>query len=151
MMNFILGGYLKGENINSILGEYVKVGNVLISTETVQKITLLDENSTNYALKGAIYGGTTGAIVGANTVDKKMLIEILWKDGQKSVAEVEPEIYQAIMVSACSTPPSDSVLKHATQLDIDKQIRQMEADTTAKCIMIVIIAVIICAIIIFGQ
>lgn len=114
-VNLIKSGAYSGYHILPVTinnREYacIKELNMPLTRSKVKSIEVLNGNTGNHAIQGAVIGGVAGAIVGSQISD--MLIKITWQNGSESVAEVRSGMY-SIMQSTLYLPEisSESVKK----------------------------------------
>lgn len=72
---------------------------ISLTKNNVDHIDVINSANTpvGNALKGAIVAGAVGALVASSTITE-ILVEIVWKDGQTSIARVSKEVFEAIIV-----------------------------------------------------
>ena len=104
-MDTIIGGAYKNKPLMpSLTGKIsVRVGlkeKVYLNSETVKSYKIVDEGKKGgigRAAGGALLAGPIGALIGATTgKKKKILIELEWKDGKKSLIECDELMMKAI-------------------------------------------------------
>lgn len=106
----VVGGDYKGKLVGtSFTGKQVwivnrkslfKADNIDISADTVDECNLINEGATNASgsfVKEALWG-TASAINSANA-KSQVLVEIVFKDGKKSLIQCSKKLYQLIQVA----------------------------------------------------
>ena len=110
--NKVIAGDYEGKMISSSFGKTrIMIGfsnNVIIDKWNVDSYEVIDETSRKSATSGAIRGalvgslfGGVGMIAGALSAKSKGVhtLAILFKDGKKSLIEVDDKIYKSIMTA----------------------------------------------------
>ncbi|MEK5479880.1 hypothetical protein NYE70_23565 [Paenibacillus sp. FSL R5-0407] len=93
-----------GQKVEMIAGLFKK--NVLVNKDTVESYELIDEeyqtsaaSAVGRGLVGGALLGPVGLLAGLSAKKKGMhRIVINWKDGKRSLAEVDDKVYKALMV-----------------------------------------------------
>ena len=109
-----------------------------IVKNTAERIEIINGTNTTAGdpLYGAIIGGATGAIVASSTV-YEALIEICWKDGQTSIAKVDKEMLEALMIGVRKVY-SEEQLERLTQSRIEKEKKDKEGNFNTTVWMLLI-------------
>lgn len=103
-VNTIISGLYEGATIKkSSTGKAAYIiangGYQYINQQNVANITTVNKESVNNVMDaslGSAVFGTGGAVIGMN--QKQILLEIHWKNGGKSLAKVDADINEAIVV-----------------------------------------------------
>lgn len=102
----IINGEYKGWGIRATLAGKVVVQRwskkVFMDATTIESYEIIDKTEGKASLgkavgMGAVFG-VAGALAGANSKkDAKTTVKINWKDGKKSIAELDPQTFSAFM------------------------------------------------------
>lgn len=109
MANKIVGGAYKNKALVQMFGKVCFANgfknNIYLNNATVKSYKVIQDGKQGGAGRvagGAILAGPIGALIGATTgKKKKILIELEWKDGQKSMIECDSNMLKAIATECC--------------------------------------------------
>ena len=122
---------------------YLKVFDKYITKHTVESVNILNSSQKvdgASAIKGAIIAGTVGAIIGSNPTEE-ILIEITWKDGGTSIAEVNQYVYKAIVAGMYTTLSEDDL--KTVKREYESKIASDAADRSSCSFWIWVVVIII--------
>lgn len=116
-MNKIIAGYWEGVSIQAdankqlaYVGECLEVA-TYITKESASSINIINSTTavdTSKVFKGYTNFGVMGALAGAQAVTE-ILVEIVWNNGEKSIAKVSKDIYERMLIGMNTNYTSESI------------------------------------------
>lgn len=105
MINTVAAGDYKGNTVSEIL-DIVSIGSAMLSRDTVKSCRVVSKEQrvslSSAVIRGAIGRailGPAGLLVGGLSARnvKTYMLEVNWKNGKRSLLEIDERMYKAIM------------------------------------------------------
>lgn len=116
-MNKIIAGYWEGVSIQADTNKQLAyVGRCLevatyITKESASSINIINSTTavdTSKVFKGYTTFGVIGALAGSQAVTE-ILVEIVWNNGEKSIAKVSKDIYERMLIGMNTNYTSETI------------------------------------------
>lgn len=144
-MNEIIAGYRSGsiikEDPNKQLA-YIGIDEYFtkVLVADIKLVNSTTEVDTSAVFRGAMMAGAMGALAGASA-STEILVEIFWKNGEKSIAKVTRSIFERMLVGV-NTEYTEEQVKQIGDYRREKEVADHGNDNVKAFVIMIVVFIV---------